>query len=258
MTKEEILHLANSLFDEAVAAKSYWLILQQFEKNTTDYHDEVNCSPAFYTIVFQALTQSLFMNLSKVYDWHKKSLTIRTFLAEVQNITEEDFESGVRKDFDLLKGKFQHSLTPYEEMFFPNEVQEQKDILKIFRCDYRSTTVNLTLQEMKKLYQDRFDILKQDTIPNLINRRNIVFAHNDAETNFDYAKAAEHYPVTEESVILLIDFAIECLQFYISILSGTYKLAEYININDWTNTLHLVRMGTEYRDIQLKVFMEQE
>ena len=149
-------------------------------------------------------------------------------------------------------------MTPYEEAFFAKEVQEQKDILKIFGYEYRSTTVNLTLQEMKKLYQDKFDNLKQDTITNLIKRRNIVFAHNDAETNFDYAKAAEQYPVTEESVILLIDFAIECLQFYIGILSGTYKLAEYTNINDWTNTLHLVRMGTEYRDIQLKEFMEQE
>ena len=96
MTKEEILHLANKLFDEAVAAKSYWLILQQFEKNTTDYHDEVNCSPAFYNIVFQALSQSLFMNLSKLYDWNKNSLTLRTLLAEAQNITVEDFESGVR------------------------------------------------------------------------------------------------------------------------------------------------------------------
>ena len=41
MEKSIFLETANNLYEEAVSATSYWLVIQQFRKNTDEYYDDV-------------------------------------------------------------------------------------------------------------------------------------------------------------------------------------------------------------------------
>ena len=259
MTKEEILHLANNLFEEALDAKCYFQIIQQFEKTTDEYNEEVNCSPAFYNVTLQALIQSMFMNLCKLYDWDEKSLTLRTLLKHLNDLELRDISPNTSEICGFWNQKFQRQLRPVEETLFPKEVQEQKDILAIFGYEYTYTRVDLTLQEMNDLFQRRFAALQEKGIVrNLINRRRKMLAHNDKQTNFDYARIAKENPLPVEEIRLLIEFAIDCLQFYIEILSGTFKAANYSNIDDWENTLYYVRIGKMYHEAYMKERYGQE
>ena len=226
---------------------------------TEKYNEEVNYSPAFYSIAREALIQSMFVNLCKLYDWDKKSLTLRTLLEHLKDIELTDVSENVSEICGFWNQKFQHQLKPVEEALFPKEVQAQKDILAIFGWEYTHTRVDLTLPEMNDLFQRRFAALQEKGIVrNLINRRKKMFVHNDKKTNFDYVRIAKENPLFVEEIDMLIEFAIDCLQFYIQILSGTFKAASYCNIDDWENTLQMVRIGMKYQETYMQELLEQE
>lgn len=259
MTKEEILYLANKLLDEARETKNYFQIIQQFEKMADEYNDEVEYSPAFYGIAHQALIQCMFVNLCKLYDWDKKSLTLRTLLAHLNDIELTDISENTNEIWGYRNQKFQRQLKPVEEAFFPEKVQAQKDILACFGWEYTHTRVDLTLSEMNDLFQRRFAALQEKGIvKNLLNRRKKMLVHNDKKTNFDYAGIIKENPLLVEDIKMLIEFAIDCLQFYIEILSGTFVATSYCNIDDLGNTLQLVRIGKKYHETYMKELLEQE
>ena len=249
MEKSIFLETANNLYEEAVSATSYWLVIQQFRKNTDEYYDEMHCSSAFYNIVYKALLDGLFMCLSKLYDWDSRSITLRTLINELDSIGENDLDPQVYKKYSFCGNTVQHLLTPSEECFFQKEVQDTKRILEALGVDYHHTSVDLSLSELLLLYRKRFESIKeQGLIRNLIKQRNKIHAHNDAETNFDYESVWTNYPLTDADIRTLIDFAVEFLQCCIELLAGIYKVAEYVNINDWEASLRLVRVGKKYLD----------
>lgn len=259
MDKQEILSLCNNLYEEAFDAKAARKILQQFRENVSNYREEFNCSPAFYGVVHQTLVQNMLMLLSKLYDWNRNSLTLRTALAETENINISDLDDHVSEMYSFNHHRFQHQLRPVEEPFYQKQVEDQKKLLEIFGYEYTHTTVDFELSEMHDLFQKRFqDLQDRDIISNLINRRNTIYAHNDRKTNFDFDKVSDDYPLTMGDIDLLIDFAMDFLVFYIEILSGTYKAVEYINIDDWANTLQMVRIGMKYEEAYIEEQLNEE
>ena len=80
MNKDELLKLAEELFREAFDANSYFLIMQQYGKHSHKYKAEMNVSPAFYNIVFNALQIACFMELAKLYDKTDGVFTIGSLL----------------------------------------------------------------------------------------------------------------------------------------------------------------------------------
>lgn len=250
LNKDEIVHIAENLFDEAVNAKSYLQIIKQFRENVNEYNNEINCSSAFYNVVYNSLVESLFLNLFKLYDRNPKSISIFSLVKEMRGIKEDDLDEYVLKNYQKHENKFLHWLNVEEESYFIEEVERTRNLCICAGVTYNHTTVLLTLQDIINLYGKRYKSLKNTIIENLIQRRNKIGAHNDAKTNFDYKKINEEFPIIDNQIDSIVEFAIEFLQFCIEILTGVHKIPEYTNINDWGMTLNLVRDGIEYRNIQ--------
>lgn len=252
MTKDEIVHIAENLFEEAVSAKSYLQIIEQFRENVDKYNEEMNYSPAFYNVIYNSLLESLFLKLFKLYDRDAKSLTIHSLFNEMKKIEENELDDYVLRKYIENGNKFAHPLNLEEEVYFPKEVNQVKNLCNNAGIQYTHTTVYITLQDIVILYAKRFRPLRKKAVENLVQRRNKIGAHYDFETNFNYKKINEEFPLSDNEIDKLVEFAIEFLQFCVEILTGVHKVPEYLNINDWRLTLNLVRDGMEYREIQEK------
>lgn len=251
MNRENVIHLAESLFDEAVRAKSYFQILEQFREYSEEYNKAMNCSPAFYNVIYNALVESLFLKLYKLYDWNTASLTIRTLLKDMQLLEETDLYVDVLKAYKENNSKFRHRLSVAEECFFCDDVEETKRLCKKVGVVYTHTTKDISLQEIVQLYNKRFEKMQEEKIVvNLMERRRKIGAHNDAVINFNYKKINKEFPLADEEIEKLVEFAIDFIQFCIEILTGVHKIPEYINIRDWRATLNLVNKGMEFRKVK--------
>lgn len=178
MNKDEILHLASNLYEEAFSANSYWSVIKQYHKNIRDNYDQMNCSPAFYQVIYQSLVEALFMTLAKLFDSDTCSNTIKTLLTEIKQIQESDFNEYVRQNYDFNNGKFQHEITQYEECFFKKQIFEQKEICNSVGIEYRSTLIDVSFEDYCELYTKRFHGLNKVKL-NLGWQRNKIYAHND-------------------------------------------------------------------------------
>lgn len=248
-TTDELLEIATNLFEVTRATNSYWKLLQQFRENVQIYTDAMNCSPAFYNTIYRSLVESLYVSLSKLYDWDNRSLTVRVILNNMSVITKQSLHSSVIEKYEFGGGKFQRTLSLYEEPFFEKEVAGKKQMLKIFGYSYTNTTVDLTLEETIYLYKKRFKSMQErQIITNLIKQRSKIHAHNDSATNFDFDRVWKEYPLTEANINELIDFAVDFLQFIVEIFSGVHKMVDYVNGDDWEATLKLVCIGQKCVD----------
>ena len=251
LDKDQIIHWATNIYEEALTASSYFEIINQYHKNVQKYNDEMNYSPAFYHIVYQALIEGLFMNLAKIYDSDKEALTLRTLLSEMKTISIDNFSEAVAESYKLSGHKFQHRLKPEEECFYKNEVSEKHSICNTLKIDYTFTEVDLSYDELLLFYTKKLHSINP-SVQNLINQRNKVFAHNDRVTNFQFDKIYERSPIKKDDAIALITVALDVSCFCIEILTGTSKAREYSNINDWESSLEMIKLGAKYDDMDLQ------
>lgn len=246
INKEQIVWLASNLFEEAVSANSYFRVLQQFKKNAKEHNEELKLSPAFYNTIYQALKEVLFLTLSRIYDNDSKSLGIDKLLNWTRKPVLSDLHHEVKKTFEENKNVFIHNLTPAEEVFFPEESKEIQELRNLFKLHNIPVTMKMTGSAINKLYRRRLTTLRASSAEALRNRRNQMIAHNDAETNFKWDELCESFPLSECEIKDLIDFAIDCSQFYVGIYTGVHKHPEFLNINDWDTTLWYVQIGRKY------------
>ena len=239
--------MAENLFNEAVNAKSYLQIIKQFRENSDNFSQEINCSPAFYNVIYNSLIESLFLNLFKLYDKDPSSLTVPKLLSKMREVGEDDLNDYVLEKYKEKGNKFSYRLNEEEELQFLEEVERTKNLCNQVGVTYTHTTVYLTLQNVVDLYAVRYRPLKKKVVENLRNRRIKIGVHNDSKTNFDYKRINNEFPITDDEIESLVEFAIEFLQFCIEVLTGVRKIPEYLNINDWRITLNLVRNGMNYR-----------
>lgn len=245
---KEFLHIAVNLFEGIRTANAFWKILQQFNENVKSYNDEMNYSPAFYKTIYLSLVESLYISLSRLYDWNKDSLTLRVLLDNKAHITENYLDKDVKEKYLLNNNKFHKILNIYEEPFFKKDVEDTKRICEMMEVKYCKTTVDLSLDEVMQLFDKRFKALQdRGVIKNLMKQRSKIHAHNDKIVNFDFDSIWKEFPLSELDVCELIDFAADFLQFCIEILTGVHKVVDYVNIDDWRATLEIVRAGMACR-----------
>ena len=251
MDKKELIHLATNIYEEALMANSYWDIVNQYHSNISNYNDEMNYSPAFYHVIYQALVEGIFINLAKIYDAHGNALTIGTLLEEMKKISVDDFHESVVKHYKLCGNRFQHRLKQDEECFFKKEVSEQHSTCNVLKIDYIHTTVALTFDEIIDLYVKKLSSIKP-SIENLRIQRNKIYAHNDRQTNFDFKSIYEKNPINKKDADVLIDLALDISCLCVEILTGVSKARSYTNIDDWEASLKMIQIGEQYQDAYLK------
>lgn len=259
MIKSNFLNTANNLYEEAFSANACWLLLQQYRKNAQTYQVEMQCSPAFYSVIYHALIDSLFLSLSKLYDWHPNALTLRTLIEDIDTLDVSDLHPSALEKYSFCEPGFQHTLKPVEEPFFPKEVSEHRKILSLLSLDQHPLTIDLSLPQLITLYKQRFQSLQnQSVISNLITLRNKILAHNDKPTNFEYDSIWKDYPLSDDNIQALLEFALDFLLFCIGVLTGVQKATECVNINDWHSTLEYVKIGRSCREDYLQKLFEDD
>ena len=256
MDKEQLIKFAEELYQEAFAANAYFLIMQQYREMQKEYLAEMRLSPAFYSVIYEALQKVCFIELAKLYDRTKEAYSIGTLL----NFCEENlkFFSEYR---DIVKNKddgkiyvfpvsYQHSLKSTEECFFKEEVHAQRNIYRLFdisSVDTAPVTVDLTFSEFLKLYKKRYVALSKKR-DNMSEQRNKIYAHNDVKGIFNPEEVLEKNPLFYTDMQELIEFALDAAGLIVGALTGVCKARNYSNIDDWEGTLMLVRLGLKYQD----------
>lgn len=256
MDKDELIKLAEGLHQEAFDANAYFMIMQQYKENRTEYTQEMQLSPAFYSIVYQALQKACFMEIAKLYDKTQRVVNVGSLIKSCkENLSlfpeyrkNIEYEEGGRKS--TFQIPYQHPLKPTEECFFKEKVQSQREILRIFDVPSADTIpiqVDLTFEEWLELYQKRFCSLSKKQ-ENIRMQRNKIYAHNDKGSLLDKDDVIKNNPVFYKDIQELIDFALDITQMILEILTGKIQGRTYSNIDDWAGTLMLARLGLKYQE----------
>ena len=240
MEKEEFAKIAEGLYEEALDAASYYSILIQLRDVTHKYNNEVNLSPAFYSIVAQALWESCVMKIAKLYETDSKlpgiNFALHTCLNNLDWFSEQQ------------QGFHRYRLSSIEECFFQEEIKHQKAQQKEFNITNELPfIVELTLKDQLELFTKLFSSLRK-VFTNIRIQRNKIYAHNDMQRFLDIDSVIDHNPVSFQDMNTLISFAQKVLSLIVELLTLVVKPDSYINIDDLNTTLELARLGLKYRE----------
>lgn len=252
MEKEELIKIAKKLHQEAFDANAYYLIMQQYKECRSRYLDELNISPAFYSVVYEALQKACFMEVAKLYDKTRDAFSIGDFLETCKN-NEKIFlecKEFIEYTCDGQDYKdevpYQHILKEDEKIFFKDEVKYQSDIFRIFGMPESSNIyVNLTFHDLLDFYIKKINSLKKVT-ENIRMQRNKVYAHNDKIEMIDESIVNQN-PITYPQIKQAIECALDITSMVLGILEGTQPAKTYSNIDDLENTLMIVKKGEIYQ-----------
>lgn len=256
MDKEQLIKLAEELYQEAFDANSYFLIMQQYREMQKEYPFEMRLSPAFYSVIYKAIQKACFIEIAKLYDRTKDAYSIGTMLNSCEENLKffSEYRDTVEIEDDGKKYVFsvpyQHNLKPAEECFFKEEVRTQRNIYKVFdisSADTAHVTVDLTFSEFLKLYQKRYSSLSKKR-DNMSEQRNKIYVHNDVKAIFNQEEVLEKNPLFYTDMQELIEFALDTAGLIVGALTGVCKARNYSNIGDWEGTLMLARLGMKYQD----------
>lgn len=252
MEKEKLIKIAKKLHQEAFDANAYYLIMQQYKECHSRYINELNISPAFYSVVYEALQKACFMEVAKLFDKTRDAFSIGDFLETCKN-NEKIFlecKEFIEYTCDGQDYKdevpYQHILKEDEKIFFKDEVKYQSDIFRIFGMPESSNIyVNVTFHDLLDLYIKKINSLKKVT-ENIRMQRNKVYAHNDKIEMIDES-IVDQNPITYPQIKQAIECALDITSMVLGILEGTQPAKTYSNIDDLENTLMLVKKGEIYQ-----------
>ena len=253
MEKEELIKIAKKLHQEAFDANAYYLIMQQYKECRSRYLDELNISPAFYSVVYEALQKACFMEVAKLYDKTRDAFSIGDFLKickdnekiflECKEIFEYTYDGQEYKD----EVPYQHKLKEDEKIFFKDEVKYHGDIYRILGLpEDLDIYVNLTFHDLLDLYTKKYNSLKKVT-EKIRMQRNKIYAHND-KIEMVNESIVEQNPITYPQVKQAIECALDITSMVLGILEGKQPAEFYSNIDDLENTLMLVKKGLLYQE----------
>ena len=124
LNRDEVVHLATNLYEEAFWANSYWKLLQQIHNQVGTYYEEINVSPCFYNIVYNALVKSMLMELAKLYD--TDGISLYDLLTAIKP-SDNDM-------FNLINDSpIKHRVSDFDSWYFKNENQ-------LFKTHFPSNT----------------------------------------------------------------------------------------------------------------------
>ncbi|HFJ9308202.1 TPA: hypothetical protein ACGW6R_005797 [Bacillus cereus] len=130
MTEEQLLELAEEIYQQSFEANNFYEIMMQLEREQVEYFDEIRVSSAFYSYIYNSLVVSTFAVVSKLYDntKNKDAISVKKFLdrcMEYKKFSTELVVSG-----------------PTPEAFFKLKKQEYEQFEKNNSLDWLYTQRN--------------------------------------------------------------------------------------------------------------------
>lgn len=249
---EDIVNIANGIYQEAFYANCCFDLIKQYRKNVKTYKKEMGISSTFYNITYCALQDACIMALARIYDKHSSSCNIdylwnrcnkNKHLFPEKNVGKISDEIGNKKAFDI----------PFLHKYSKEEIDLIRKSNKIFSNNIKNKIKNDTIScdELNGIYiettKDDYFILYslirkniQEEEKYLKEQRDKIYAHNDKQVNFNAETILSQYPLDDEKIGNLIKVALDISIFVISTLSKIKKSEKYENIGDWENTLKLI------------------
>ena len=80
MEKRDLIIIAENLYHEAFMTNSYFSIIKQYSDLKNVYYMEMNMSPAFYGVIYDALVSACFMNVAKLFECSNDAVSIGTLI----------------------------------------------------------------------------------------------------------------------------------------------------------------------------------
>ena len=252
MDKKEIISLAEAFMQEAFQANCYIDIIEQYSRNSDEYFEEMRISGAFYHFTRNALVVATFMELAKIFDSHRASINIK----QLMDICVDNMQLFPNGNKVILGGEekifpYRHTVSSGEEDFFQKEIEIHKPINELFGGEGLPITVDMSVEKYFELFVWKYGKIKPK-ISNLLKQRNKIYAHNDKDSLRNIDKTIKEFPISRSDVNAMTEFATEFSRFVIALLTGVNKAATPVNIDDWQNTLRLVRLGNKYIDVEIK------
>lgn len=264
MEKEQLIQIAKKLYQEAMLANCFFLIMQQHREYYEKYSEEINLSPAFYQLKYNALQTACFVEIAKLYEKSSETHNIGKLLLLVKNNVSL-FSQYLDELPYKLNGNKQTISVPY--YFLVNEIEERllckmrktsQESERLFRIQDRKTGRNLyefTFNELIDLFQLCFNAMSKK-INTVRMQRNKMYVHNDPEYFLQPEKENEN-PLYYSDLQDLIDFALNVTILVLTALTKERYPRKYGNIKDWENTLFCAKIGLKYREEEIKKMENQ-
>lgn len=254
--KTQILDYSYGIYEEAFRANSYYLLTQQYRNISEKYSDEMDYSPSFYNVTYNALIDACTMSVARIFDADSKSANIEKLLhlwGKYMGI----FPSKASRTYKNKDGKdciqeqpFTHRFTQEEIELVRKSPKKFSDTLqsRIVDCEYDSTQLcgiiaDMEKQDFLRLHKLKYKTLNKE-IESLEEQRNKMYAHNDEAYNFDYRDVLDSYPLSFDGIQKLIDFALDVSIDIIRFLTHCMRTKESVDYHDLENTLETIK---EYR-----------
>lgn len=259
---ENFIELTEQFLEQSRQANGYFDIIKQYIENRQKWQNEMNISAAFYHFSHNGLVVAVLMELAKIYDRNRDSVNINKLMAEARETvllfdkTVFDEKTEMKEKYDYFykvvtnEEELIHSVLPAEMDFFHNE----NDGNNLF--DEIPKTVHMTIEKYLDLYEWKYQKL-ETKINNLLKQRNKVYAHNDKKAIKSIDDILSKYPLNHSDIEALVSFPLNYCQFILAITTGINKAKAPNNIDDWKNTLTLVRLGEEYSEIKVENEMKK-
>lgn len=102
-------------------------------------------------------------------------------------------------------------------------------------------TVDLIFQQFLELYQKRYSSLNKKR-DNILEQLNKIYANNNKKVYLTQKSIREN-PLLYTGIKEMIEFVLVAIILIVGALTGICKPKKYSNINDWEETLRLVKLG---------------
>ena len=138
LNRDEVLHLATNLYEEAFWANSYWNLLQQIHNQVGTYYEEIDVSPCFYNLVHNALVKSMLMELAKLYDTN--GISLQDLLTAIKP-SDNDM-------FNLINAStIKHRVNDYDAWYFKNDIDKYHEICDLLKQDRTYPIVDMSYEK---------------------------------------------------------------------------------------------------------------
>lgn len=231
MTKEELEKKTCFLYNQAFKANNYMQIIKQYHDSTVKHLEAMNMSPTFYQIIFSSLLESTFIMVTKLYD--KNSYCVDNLI--------DDCESNISL-FPLGK-EINYINNQIKIIYNKNELSNENENFIFFQ--------KFDCKSKFEFFKYKINNL-EDVLINLKKQRNKIYVHNDKINFKDVDEFINNNPVKYKDIEKLISFALEVTRYIISIMTDINKPTEYLDIDDWENTLRMVEVSEKYIGLELK------
>ena len=233
LNRDEVVHLATNLYEEAFWANSYWNLLQQIHNQVGTYYEEIDVSPCFYNLVHNALVKSMLMELAKLYD--ADGISLQNLLTAINPSNNDIYKL-------MSEEPIKHSVSDFDSWCFKHDIDKHYEICDLLKLNRTYPIVEMSYKQYYEYLSKQLCAVKKSR-KNLREQRNNALAHNGEDYNFDLKTLNEKFPIVKKDVDNLIKYALELTTFVIENLTGVSKPETSIDIDDWNRTLELVREG---------------